>query len=382
MSTAVRRATRQHRCARCGFTKTYQNAGATEARYWFSKHSCRKHEQKMVREHLADVREAAIDRTPKPCHHKEADHQHGTRAAYVLDRCRCRPCADANKEAESERIRLKAYGRYNKYVDAYPVRLHLQELKDYGIGLKQVSKVSGVSNGSLTKIWYGLYADTGRQAQRLTSGGELVRGPSRRVLRSTAERIYQVEPVPANLGPRQPDHERTPVARQHLQALVALGWSQSKLSARLNTLPANFGPIIGTTDRGGPRRRDGLRILSREMVDRIEALYTELSMTLPPEDRWHDKAAASRARSYAKARGWVPPLALDDDTDHSTPVEDDYIDDIAIERRMAGDRSIRLTTSETVELVRRWRASDRPLNECERITGINTRRYLDDAGAA
>lgn len=304
----VRRATRRHRCSRCGLEAVYENAGAVEARYWFSKHSCRKREEAMLRARLAADREALIDRTPQPCLHKQANHQHGTRACYVLDRCRCLPCAKANSEAETWRERQKAYGRYHKYVNAEHVRAHLAELADYGIGLKQVAKLSGVSTGSLSKIVFGVYRNTGTGGGRNGPGAK-VREPSRRVLRSTAEKIYAVEPIPANLGAGQADHERTPLARLHLRALVALGWSQSKLATRLGLLPSNLGPVIGTSGRGP-------RVLTRSTVDAIEALFAELCMTLPPETNQRDRIAAARARNYAKAHGWEPPLALplDDET--------------------------------------------------------------------
>ena len=115
--------------------------------------------------------------------------------------------------------------------------------------------------------------------------------------------------------PRQPDHERTPLARLHLRALVALGWSQSKLARRLGMLPTNLGPVIGTSTAGGPNRREGLRVLSRETVDRVEALFTELCMTRPPETNQRERAAATRARKYANQHGWLPPLALPDAVD-------------------------------------------------------------------
>jgi hypothetical protein len=55
------------------------------------------------------------------------------------------------------------------------------------------------------------------------------------------------------------------------------------------------------------------------------------------------------------------------------------VDDVAIDRVIAGDRSVRLTKPERVELVRRWTASGRSLNEMERITGINSHRYQQEA---
>lgn len=357
MSTPVRRATRRHRCARCGYTRTYENAGATEARYWFSRHSCTKQEQRMVAEHLADIREQAIDRTPKPCLHKIANQQHGTNACYVLDGCRCLPCANARWKTDDERRRLQAYGRYHKYVDAHPVRLHVRELMDYGIGLKRIVQVSGVPQGVLWKLMYGKTRPDG------------TRTPSRRVLRTTAEALYDVEPIPANLADAGFDHERTPAARLHLRALVALGWSQSKIAGRLGINPANFTAVIA-----------GDRTLIRSTVDRIEALYAELCMTLPPEADHRDKIAASRARSHAQARGWLPPLALEDVDAEGDELQD--FDDVAIERRMAGDRTVRLTKAEKVELVRRWQASGGSLNELERLTGFNVRRYLTRDGEA
>lgn len=296
----VRKATRHHRCQRCGYQATYPDAGAVEARYWFDRHSCQKQENAMVRAAMAEMREALVDRTPKPCLHKFANHQHGQRATYVLDKCRCEPCSRANAEAETWRERQKAYGRYNKYVPAEFVREHLAELAAYGIGLKRVAKISGVSTGTLSKIWYG-------------SASRTDRGPSVRVLRSTAERIYAVEPVPANLadGARISPAAVIGVTRR-MQALVALGWSQSKLAARLGVRPSNF------------RLTRHQWSINAGTAVAAKALYEELSMQLPPEETHRDRIAASRARNYAAERGWVPPLALDDellDEAEDEPVE-------------------------------------------------------------
>lgn len=369
----VRRATRRFRCGRCGLESVYENAGATEARYWFDKHSCQRRERLMLRAAQAEAQRALIDRTPQPCHHKQTTHEHGTPACYVLDRCRCIPCMTANTKRESERQRLKAYGRYNKYVPAEFVRDHLAELKDYGIGLKTVAKLSGVGNGTLTKIWYGTYATTGRGKEYAHGTGEFLRGPSRRVLRKTAEAIYAVEAVPANLGPRVSDHERTPLARTHLRALVALGWSMNQLGTRLGMKHGNNAHLIITGDR----------VLARETVDRAEALFRELAMTPPPESNQRERISASRARKYARLEGWPPPLALEDLDQHEDLVVDLVdlvdVDEVAIQRRMNGDRTVALSTAENVELVRRWRASGRPMNECARVTGLKPERYRVDA---
>lgn len=363
----VRKTTRHYRCPRCGFEKTYPNAGAAEARYWFSRHSCRKHEEAALRTALHEERLATIDRTPKPCLHKQADHQHGTRACYVLDRCRCEPCSKANTEAETWRTRQKAYGRYHRYVDAYPVRLHVRELMDAGMGLKQIVKVSGVSQGTLWKLVYG---------KRGTDGSQT---PSRRVLRTTAERLYAIDPAWSEQGAPLADGavlsaEASAAVVQKLQALVALGWSISEVGRRLGIKhPANAHPVI-----------TGERRITVGTAKRAEALFEELSMALPPEQTHRQKISASRARNYARKHGWVPPLALPDLAEDipsaDTRDASDEIDEAAVLRRMGGDRSIRRTPAEAAELVRRWQASGRPLSECERITGINphrVRRHTD-----
>jgi transcriptional regulator with XRE-family HTH domain len=310
---AARRADRAYRCARCGYEGRYEHATAVEARQFFDRHSCQKQERMMVKAALAEQREALIDRTPKPCLHKQADHQHGTRACYVLDRCRCEPCAKANRDAESERTRLKAYGRYNKYVSGEHVRAHIQTLRDAGMGLKTIAKRAGIGTGTMSKIVYGVYAPgTGGRNGK----GDLIRPPSRRVLRETAEKLYAIDPTWSE-GPLPladgavlcaEDSRRT---HQRLQALVALGWSMSELGRRLGIHWAtNAHPII-----------KGERRVTVETARKADALFEQLCMTLPPENHQRERIAAARSRNYAKARGWLPPLALDD---LAEPTEDQW----------------------------------------------------------
>lgn len=354
-------------CQRCAHRATYKTEALAD--HHFSRHSCEKRLKAAAR-HAAYVRRLnAVDTTPKPCLHKRANHQHGTRACYVLDKCRCRPCRDATAAAEAERVRLKAYGRYDKYVDAEPIRAHLKELAAYGIGLKRVARLTGVSTGVLSKIVFGTYERVEGPQRGRYGRGELVRGPSMRVTRANAEKILGVKAVPANLGSVQPDHERTPIARQHLQALVALGWSQQRLGNRLGVLRSNMQPLMAD------------RVMTRRMVDRIEALYAELSMTPPPEHDQRTKIAASRSRNYAKARGWLPPLALE----LVEPIEDETnpdLDEQAIFRRMSGDRSVRLNRHERREVVARLRDRGLSYNQIERLTGVDGRQITRDLKAA
>jgi transcriptional regulator with XRE-family HTH domain len=124
-------------------------------------------------------------------------------------------------------------------------------------------------------------------------------GPSKRVRPATAKKILAVQPDQDLL----PDRATTDGSgtRRRLRALVAAGWSQARLADRLGMLPSNFGKVI---NGGDPVRLGTARAVAR--------LYDELKDLLPDQDEWHDKAAASRARRYARDRGWLPPSAWDD----------------------------------------------------------------------
>jgi len=52
----------------------------------------------------------------------------------------------------------------------------------------------------------------------------------------------------------------------------------------------------------------------------------------------------------------------------------EFIDMVAVERRMAGDKSVKLSKEEKAELQRRWERSGRSGAEMERITGVNAHR--------
>lgn len=219
---------------------------------------------------------------------------HGTRARYVFgaeggDRangCRCAPCSRANRDAENERNKQIAYGRWKPYVDAGPARDHLRALSEGGVGWKRAAALAGVSTGCVSKILWG----------RPGAGGP----PTRRIRPETEAAILAVRPGPAALAKSAPvDSTGT---RRRVQALVARGWSQSKLAARLGMQPGNFGEIV--------YRRPAVTAATARAVER---LYAELWDQPPPEASHRDKIAASRARRYAAERGWPPPAAWDDE---------------------------------------------------------------------
>lgn len=107
-------------------------------------------------------------------------YEHGSHAAYVLDRCRCDDCRAAATAYNRElRHRIEP-----AYVGAGPAREHIELLRAEGVGLKQVAKASGVSHGALSKLVY----------------GTKTRGPSKRVRKVTLDKILAVTPAHAAGG--------------------------------------------------------------------------------------------------------------------------------------------------------------------------------------
>lgn len=187
---------------------------------------------------------------------------------------------------EQHRTRMRMYGRWGEhgsFVDAQPCRDHIHALAAAGISWKQLHKLSGVPLSSISRIIHGR---GGRER-----GHE---GPAKHVTRRTAQRILSV-PVPTRwweyaADGRVGDGTGT---RRRIQALSAIGWSQTHCAQRLGWQVGNLNTI--THGRCGNVTADTAR--------KIAALYTELVAT---------PGNCDRARRTAQRNGWVSPLAWDD----------------------------------------------------------------------
>lgn len=223
----------------------------------------------------------------RDCQHKYARHEHGTRTAYVRDRCKCRPCLDANGAAERRNRRLKAYGRYDSgRVDAQPVREHIEFLRASGLGLKRIANLAGVSNATLGKI---LYGDPSRDMP-----------PRARVEKHVHDQVMAVQPALEHLGAKVP----VPGVgtRRRLQALVVIGYSMSYLALRLGMIPTNMGRLVcGRGDVGAGMARN------------VAALYLELQNHPRVGTDWRSRISVTRSRRFGRAQGWLPPAAWDEE---------------------------------------------------------------------
>ena len=90
--------------------------------------------------------------------------------------------------------------------------------------------------------------------------------------------------------------------RRRLQALVRGGWSLGLMSARLGCTRQVLRLTLHRSER-----------VTAATARAVRELYDELWDQPPPEGTRFEKRAATMARRYARERGWVPPLAWDDD---------------------------------------------------------------------
>ncbi|WP_131104050.1 helix-turn-helix domain containing protein [Ornithinimicrobium sufpigmenti] len=266
-------------CTDCGFTGTYETQ--PQADYALRRHSCDRQRMLQAREARVAARKAASGPT-RDCTCPIARHQHGTHAAYVIDRCRCRPCRDATAAYERNRAKQRAYGR-QAYVPAGHARTHVLHLMSQGMGWKRVAAAAGIDT---SVVWKLLYGDPSRN-----------QAPTKRVMPKTADALLAVT---LDLAPGA-KVDSTGTTRR-LQALVAMGWSQSQLATRLGMLPSNLTPIA-----------HGRRGVTKATADAVTALYDELWSTPAPPSGRHG-AVPTKTRNYAARMGWVGPLAWDDDT--------------------------------------------------------------------
>jgi hypothetical protein len=117
---------------------------------------------------------------------------------------------------------------------------------------------------------------------------------------------------------------------------------------------------------------------ARQVAD----LYTALWDKTPPLATGAQRDASAKARATAQQHGWPPPLSWDDiDTDpdpdpHPPPTTtDNDIDEIAVERAVAGDgvRLAHLNAAEQAEVIRRLTEGGKSLRDIAEQLATTTR---------
>lgn len=209
---------------------------------------------------------------------------HGTPAMYSHGPCRCIPCRRAASAAARRRYRMIAYGQWQPFTDATPVREHVRHLQAQGLGWQRIAELAGVAPPTVSSMLY----------------GRAGRPPTGKIRTATAQALLAFRPSLDDLPATAPvDAAGT---RRRMQALAAVGWSASRLAGLLGVERAHVGRII---------RGDNLRV-SAATARAVRGLYGELWDRPPPEGTRWEKVSVSRTRSHARQQGWAPALAWDD----------------------------------------------------------------------
>lgn len=341
-------------CWTCGYTRVYRYL--SQGHYAISLHKCRRHKDLVARRGRITRRKAwRASGEIRECHHKHANHQHGTYAKYVLDRCRCLPCRDANVEYERWRTRLKLQGRWDHWVDAEPVRARLLELTAEGVGYKQVCHITGLAPTTLGTILYG------RHDRR---GGSFPQWCRREIAEQVMGLV--VDPLQMTDG-----HVISSIGfRRRVQALVAIGWSYTRIAAE-----------FGKDASAVIRMTEGAGVTVRHMKA-IIAIY----------DRWWDQDPVATARTPGERRGvtmarrlaaernWPKPMdwpddLIDDPQFRPGRGEEKFIDEIAVDLAVTGHR-VRLSKAERELAVQRLTAQGMSAKEIGRQLHVTGRTVV------
>lgn len=241
----------------------------------------------------------------------------------------------------SKRHQLRKLRGETAYVDATLMRLHLATLLGAGWSIRSIAAAAGVSATTVSRI---------NCHSHVAAAPETIR----QVLAVRPDSIATSTITPGG----EPFVSRVGTVRR-LQALMVMGYSHRNLAD------------LGIDSRNLLNQQG--RWVTRTTHDQVAEVYRHHASTPGP---------TPRSARWARAHGYHGPADWDDiDHDPQPDLEDAGpvgIDDVAIQRVMDGDRSIDLSKDEKAELVRRWTATGRSLNECERVTGITqVHRYVD-----
>ncbi|MEV5449978.1 hypothetical protein [Streptomyces sp. NPDC052535] len=206
-------------------------------------------------------------------------------ARYRLDGCRCYTCGWAVAQYNDAREHSMRRGTWQPYVDAEPVRVHVRNLQDCGMGLRAIAARAGVDRKRLQAVLNG-------RPERGTP-------PQQQVRPALAAAVLAVEPALENLAPNT---LISPLGtRRRAHALVAVGWPQHHLATHLGMTPSNFGTMLNRE-----------HVLVRRALA-VRAMYDAL-WRADPAEHGASPGGIARARAYAADRSWAPPGAWDDDT--------------------------------------------------------------------
>jgi hypothetical protein len=180
------------------------------------------------------------------------------------------------------------------------------------------------------------------------------RGPDAVVLRATRDAILRVQ------GPTAAGVQR------RIRALTTLGHTIEVIAAASGVHRDRIAVIARSDQAPNVRAR---------AAQGVAAAYDALRDHEAPRTR-----ETVRRRTVSERRGWLPPSAWDDIDDPTedplATIDPDYVDEVVVERLMAGLR-MPSTKAEKFEAMRRWLASGRSQRSLCTIHGWYEGRYVE-----
>lgn len=222
-------------------------------------------------------------------------------------------------------------------IDATEVRNHLAMLTGQALSMRSIAAAAGVSVHTVSGILAG----------------------QERVTRKVAEPLLAVRLKVPDKASRQTTEPFVPKigAVRRIQALLALGWRYSDM-----------------TEAGAPRcelthHQQG-RWITRTTHDRVAKAYRILVS--------RGQGPSRKTRTIAAQRGYLSPAHwadIDLDPAPEQPEEQEVgVDEVAVLRRMGGDKAVEVTPQEQAEVVRRLREQGLSWDRIQVSTGINVWR--------
>jgi hypothetical protein len=190
----------------------------------------------------------------------------------------------SHREYVRWRSRQIAYGRWQPWADAGPVREHVQRLRQAGASYDAIARAAGISVMTVHRLLHGC-PPHGRPAPERISAAQ-------------AHRLLAVAPGRMCTGRRS-----AAGSRHRLRALVAIGHAPAALARQIGVPPHQVHRILGGDTRTVSPATDAA----------VRRVYDRLWNQLPPVRTGRERAAAAAARRRAERQGWPPPMALDDD---------------------------------------------------------------------
>lgn len=229
---------------------------------------------------------ATLERAPRgPLADDAMRYEHGTPAGYTLDGCGCGPCKRAHADAKNHRTRQIAYGRWKPFVDAQPVREHVQFLREFGLGWRHIAVLAGVPADAVQRLLYGVPREG--------------RPPSKQIRTQTAEKLLALHP---NLDVLADTATISSAGTQRrAQALSVAGWSIPEQARRLGKQPNNYALALTQS------------LVTAATARAVRALCEELWNVAPPQETTAQRISASKARATAQRNGWLPLAAWDEE---------------------------------------------------------------------